>query len=149
MKYIESPQIYKPFNGEKSLFIAGGISGCEIWQDDFVKVLSDTDLILINPRRKDYDFKNPALEFEQIQWEYNHLQMVDATSFWFPPQTLCPIALFELGKKSVIDKPLFIGVHPDYLRKRDIEFQISLERPDVKIVHTLEDLAKQIKEWSH
>ncbi|MEB3215903.1 MAG: hypothetical protein VKN72_06555 [Nostocales cyanobacterium 94392] len=42
------------------------------------------------------------------------------------------------------DKPLFIGVHPNYPRRQDVEIQTNLVRPDINIVYSLEALAKQI-----
>ncbi|PIN89552.1 hypothetical protein COU57_05995 [Candidatus Pacearchaeota archaeon CG10_big_fil_rev_8_21_14_0_10_32_14] len=109
--------------------------------------LKYSDLTLINPRRKDYDFNDPNIETQQVEWGFEHLHKARGVSFRFPPQTLCPITLYELGKISVGNKPLFIRVHPDYKRKRDIEIQTGLIRPDVKIVHSLDDLVEQIREW--
>jgi hypothetical protein len=45
------------------------------------------------------------------------------------------------------DKPLFVGVHPDYKRRQDVEIQTELARPDIKIVYSLEALAKQVFEF--
>lgn len=145
MNYVEYPQIYE--GRERSLFLAGGISNCPIWQPDLVKLLEDTNLTILNPRRRNFSTDNPNIEEEQIAWEYDHLRKASAVSFWFPKETLCPITLYELGKQSVLDKPIFIGVHQDYARRRDVEIQTRLIRPKVKIVYSLENLAEQIKDW--
>lgn len=146
MSYIECPQIYE--GRERSLFLAGGISNCPIWQPDLVKLLKGTDLTILNPRRRNFSTDNPNIEEEQIAWEYDHLRKASAVSFWFPKETLCPITLYELGKQSVLDNPIFIGVHPDYARRRDVEIQTRLARPEIKIVYSLPDLANQIKTWA-
>lgn len=146
MKYIECPQIYE--GGKKSLFMAGGITGCRNWSKDLVEMLKETELILLNPRRKNYNPLAPNIETEQITWEFDHLKRASATSFWFSPETLCPITLYELGKKTAGRKPLFIGVDSKYARKIDIEIQTRLERPEVKIAYSVEELAEQIKSWS-
>jgi hypothetical protein len=143
MKYIECPQVYD--GKENSIFLAGGITSCPIWQTRLVKLLEDTNLVLLNPRRNHFPKDNPNIDEEQIAWEYEHLAKASIVSFWFPKETLCPITLYELGKQCMSKKPLFIGVHPDYQRKRDIEIQIRLIRPDIKIVYSLENLASQIK----
>ena len=39
---------------------------------------------------------------------------------------------------------LFVGVHPDYLRRMDVETQTLLVRPEVTIVYSVEDLAQQV-----
>ena len=75
------------------------------------------------------------------------MSAADAISFWFPAETICPIVLFELGAWSRADKPIFVGIHPDYQRKQDVEIQLSLARPDPKIVLSLSDLAQQIHEF--
>ena len=43
------------------------------------------------------------------------------------------------------EKPLYVGVHPQYSRRTDVEIQTSLVRPEVKIVYALEALAEQVK----
>jgi len=146
MRYIQCPQIYK--GGERSLFLAGGISNCPIWQSDLAKLLENTGLTLLNPRRKHFPKDNLNIEEEQISWEYDHLEKSSAVSFWFPKETLCPITLYELGKQSSSDKPIFIGVHPEYPRRKDVEIQTRLVRPKIKIVYSLKDLADQIKIWT-
>ena len=148
MKYIQCPQIYEPDKKEKSVFLAGGISNCADWQTTLANLLKDTNLVLLNPRRKDFALNDLEMEKQQIEWEYGHLVKATATSFWFPKETLCPITLYELGKQSVGNKPLFIGVHPEYLRNRDIHIQTKLIRPEIVITESLEELAKQIKHWS-
>ncbi|MEK6757808.1 MAG: nucleoside 2-deoxyribosyltransferase domain-containing protein [Nanoarchaeota archaeon] len=145
MKYIECPEIYE--DNESSLFLAGGITGCGNWQQELVKLLGDQNITLINPRRKSYLFNNSTMEKEQIVWEHNHLKKATAISFWFPKETLCPITLYELGKSSMQNKSIFVGVHPEYKRKSDIEIQTALVRPEIKIVYSLKNLSNQIKCW--
>lgn len=143
MKYIQCPEVYS--GGERALFLAGGISNCPIWQPDLANLLRETSLTILNPRRKSFSTKNPCIEEEQISWEYIHLKKSWAVSFWFPKETLCPITLYELGKQSALNKLIFVGIHPQYPRRADVEIQTKLERPEVKICYSLEDLAKQIK----
>ncbi len=145
MRYIECPEIYE--GNERSLFIAGGISNCPDWQSELIKLLKDTNLTILNPRRKHFPTNNSGIEEEQIAWEYLYLAKATAVSFWFPRETLCPITLYELGKQSTGKNPMFIGVRPDYQRRKDVEIQTRLVRPEIKIVYSLEDLAKQIKMW--
>jgi len=145
MRYIECPEEYTGI--EKSLFLAGGITGCGNWQLDLVKMLGNENVTIINPRRKFFPMDNPHIEEEQISWEYEHIQKASAISFWFPSETLCPITLYELGKCSQYKKPLFIGVDSEYARKSDVRIQTRLARPEVKIVYSLDDLAGQIKDW--
>jgi hypothetical protein len=88
---------------------------------------------------------DPNASEHQIRWEYGRIRNADVMSFWFPKETLCPITLFELGAALERGKPLAVGSHPDYPRKLDIEIQIPLRRQEVKISHSLEKHAKEIR----
>jgi hypothetical protein len=142
MKYIEASNTY---NGpEKSLFLAGGISGCPDWQADVVRMLAETNLVLLNPRRKDFPMDDPSQADFQIKWEHAHLRKASAVLFWFPCETLCPITLYELGAWSMTEKPLFVGIHPNYARRQDVEVQTQLARPEIGIAYSLQELAGQV-----
>lgn len=144
MKYIECPEVYT--GNDTSLFLAGGITWCSDWQQEMISKLWSFPLTLLNPRRKNFDITNPLMEREQIAWEHEHLEKATMISFWFPPETLCPITLFELGKYlKEVDKILFVGVDDDYQRKRDLEIQIPLVRPELKIVSSIDALVDQIR----
>ncbi len=146
MKEIKCPQVYYE-EREKSIFLAGGISNCPDWQEEMVKLLKISDLTLINPRREDFIMNDLKIEEEQITWEFEHLKKSGAVLFWFPKETLCPITLYELGKQSMPDKPIFIGIEPEYKRQRDVEIQTRLARPEIKIVYSLKDLSEQVLLW--
>lgn len=143
MRYIESPEVYA--GKEKSLFLAGGITGCFDWQWQMKILLKYAHIVLLNPRRKDFPINDPSAAKAQIEWEYKHLRKASAILFWFPCETLCPIVLYELGSWSMTDKKLFVGVHPEYKRRQDVEIQTGLARPEIKIAYDLESLSNQIK----
>lgn len=148
MIYIESPTNYneKQHSGN-AIFLAGGITDCPDWQQEMASLLKDTDLVLLNPRRANFPIHDPNAAREQIMWEHRHLNASCAVSFWFSPETLNPIVLYELGTWSKSGKPIFVGVHPDYKRRQDVEIQTALERPEVEIVYSLQDLASQLSNW--
>jgi hypothetical protein len=148
MKLIQCPEVY---NGEDELtvFIGGGISNCPDWQKEMIarfKHIGD-DLILFNPRRTSFAIEDPAESDFQIEWEFSHLQCSDAMIFWFPFQTLCPITLFELGVYAALDVPIFVGCHPAYQRKFDVEKQLQLLRPDVTVHSSWEPLVEDVEKW--
>ena len=162
MFYYESPQIILPKHESKpSIFLAGGITGCENWQLELRDRLINSELLLLNPRREKFPMDDPNTAQAQIAWEHAMLRRASAISFWFPAETLCPIVLFELGAwtyasrtsgfvngcANVVRKPLFVGVHPDYARRQDVEIQLSLQRPEIEIVYDLASLAAQIEKW--
>lgn len=146
MKVFEAPQEYQ--GGGVSLFLGGGITGCPDWQADIIYRLRNTELILLNPRRSNFPINDPEAALEQVPWEFRHLRKSTANIFWFAKETICPIVLYELGAHSIGDKPLFVGTHPDYARRLDVELQTKLARPEIEVVHSLESIEAQIREWA-
>src|SRR5215218_4361930 len=146
MNYIEALAEYDGTG--PSLFLAGGISGTFDWQADLIARLADLPLVLLNPRRKNFPIADPAAAPAQIEWEFRHIRRATAVLFWFPHETLCPIALYELGGRSLVrEQPLFVGTHPDYQRRLDVVVQLQLARSEVRVVSDLSALAEQVREW--
>jgi len=144
MKYIEAPEEYVYQNGDGYChFLAGGITGCPDWQTEAIEMLKDSNLVIFSPRRKVYSHDTQSA-IDQITWEHNHLRKAHAIIFWFPWETLCPISLYEFGAWSMTTKPLYVGVHPDYPRKLDVEIQTKLVRPHLTIFNSLENLIEQV-----
>ncbi len=151
MEYVEALAEYEP-GGLPTVFLGGGITGCPDWQREVVGLLADLPVVLLNPRRALFPIGDPTAAPQQIEWEFRHLRKADAILFWFPEEALCPISLYELGAWSVYrdargPRPLFVGVHPGYPRRQDIEIQTRLVRPDIPVVHRLADLADCVRCW--
>lgn len=154
--YIEAPN-YVELPKQPSIFLGGGISGCEDWQARASKILERLgDITIVNPRRKDYNVNGGFdLVREQIKWEHSYLNSVHQVIFWFSSETIQPIVLFELGARlreyqwrsnqnPIPDhkrqQPIFIGVDPEYTRKWDVFIQTSLEMGPGTIYHNLDSL---------
>lgn len=136
MQHIEAPNTYP---SQADLFLGGGITNCPDWQADVVKMLEKTDIIVLNPRRSTA-FTGDIAD-EQIRWEYAALRSAKTVLFWFPKETLCPITLFELGVFSQKESTrLIVGTHPDYARRFDVQVQMELSRPEVKVHDNIEDM---------
>jgi len=148
----------------KVVFLGGGISDCPDWQSEMIAMLSgEEDLLLLNPRRSDFPMDIPSEAERQIRWEYEKLNFVglDAIVFWFPKETLCPIALYELGFQlgkmrfkweqknyGVVSPRLFIGMHPEYQRSNDVYIQTHLAGYHHPIFNDLGHLASAIQHWN-
>jgi hypothetical protein len=144
VKVIESPTEYQ-VEGDAAIFLAGGITDCPDWQTQIIEMLKGVDVVLLNPRRANFPIHDPTAAQKQIDWEHRHLRKADSILFWFPQETLCPIVLYELGAWSMTKKMLFVGVHPGYRRKQDVEIQTKLVRPDVEVVSSLPLLALAVR----
>lgn len=169
MRVVECPNIWEGLvsrdqKNYKGIFLAGGITGCPDWQQEFIRMSSDSlnrsidqgrwDYVsLINPRRKNFPIGDPSASQQQITWERAHIDVADILLFWFPKETLCPITLFEYGAAIFEDwavrnaevangwepQTIIVGTHPDYERRTDIVIQTGLL--DAKtVVHTSLDI---------
>lgn len=150
MRYIEAVQPLVRAPGDVVIFLAGGITGCPDWQAEVLKAfkfMSD-EIVLVSPRRADFPIGDPGAAEVQIKWEYDALRFADMILFWFPEETLCPIVLYELGCWTVKQplKTIFIGVHPGYKRKQDVDIQTALARPAMPIYTSLMGVTEAIRE---
>ena len=150
MSLIRCPEILPLRSGKPSLFLGGGITNCPDWQSYITEdLLKLPDLDIVNPRRADFDSSDGNIR-PQIEWERDHLNRVDATLFWFPCETLCPITLFELGNAAARrdeKSTIFVGCHKRYARREDVIIQLSLLRPEVKVVSYLDELIANVRQW--
>jgi len=128
------------------LFIAGGISNCENWQNILCNRLrnesrlDEFDIIVFNPRCNEV----PDEEF-QTKWEYDKLKESDIISFWFSVGSLNPITLFEYGSHfKSRKKKIIVGCHPDYLRKSAVKIQTGLDAPQLHVCEDFEDFYNEI-----
>lgn len=151
MTEIKAPNTI-PAGWANNVFLAGSISNARDWQTEFVRMCRGTlpdSINLINPRRDNFSMDDPTVEREQISWEYNALEHSDVIIFWFSAETVAPITLFELGCYLNTDKVIFIGIDPNYTRKRDVVIQTELRSPAVAadIVHSLKDLQEKLANY--
>lgn len=130
-----------------TVFLAGGISDTADWQAQMVARLAELRFTLFNPRRAEFPEGDERESERQIEWEWRHLQRADLVAFWFPPETMCPVALFELGACSAADVPLVVGTHPDYCRRFDVVQQLKLRRPEVEVHCSLDAVVDDIKNF--
>jgi len=147
---IEAPkEVYSLYNNNNiKLFLAGGIAGCEDWQNYVVGELQDVkNLTIYNPRRKNSPIEDPLASEEQITWEFNHLRDADMILFWFSRGSLNPIVLYEYGAHGMFsERHIFVGIDPEYTRKQDVMIQTTLGRSE-QIIHTsLDTMIEEIKE---
>lgn len=145
MQYLEAPDDAKA-RWPYSFFLAGGITDCPNWQRYATKFFDGLPVTIFNPRRACWSSAIDAVQ--QIAWEHQRLREARVILFWFPAESLCPIALYELGAWAMTDKPLLVGTDPRYLRRHDIQIQLALARPDVTITDNLTDLIREARNYA-
>ena len=140
--------------GSHTVFLAGSIEQdkAEKWQDEVISSLSDLDddLILFNPRRKQWDSSwiqspsNPNFN-EQVRWELEHLENSQYAAFYFDSETKAPITLLELGLtlgQGEKDK-VYVCCPARYWRRGNV--QMVCEKYQIPIYDHLEELIREIR----
>ena len=137
------------------VFLAGSIEmdTAENWQSKISDALRETDVVLFNPRRSNWDsswkqsIRNPFFR-EQVNWEMDGLEKSDIIVVYFDPNTRSPITLLEVGLHAASGKMLLCC--PDgFWRKGNIE--IVCERYNIPMFHNfselLDALQAQLAHW--
>src|SRR5262245_5991751 len=104
MASIFKPPIPLPAVLGPSVFLAGSIEmgQAEPWQSRLEQALADTDVLILNPRRDEWDsswvqsIHNPMFR-EQVEWELAAQEQASLIAMYFDPATRAPITLLELG----------------------------------------------------
>ncbi|TAH18558.1 MAG: hypothetical protein EAZ08_10995 [Cytophagales bacterium] len=148
MRMIYSPDEVILGSEEKTIFLAGSIENgvAEDWQAMLAERLDVPNLVLLNPRRKEWDANwKQSIEnqmfAEQVNWELAGLEMANLVVMNFSPATLSPISLLEFGLYARSGK--MVVCCPDgFWRKGNID--VTCQRYKVKQVTNLADLANEI-----
>lgn len=131
------------------IFLGGSIEmgQAEDWQTRLKKAMTDFDVILLNPRRDDWDsswvqsINNPQFN-EQVTWELDALDAADTIVFYFDPNTKSPITLMELGLYAKGHH--VIACCPDgFWRKGNVE--IVCNRLNIQMVNTFAELLFELQ----
>jgi Nucleoside 2-deoxyribosyltransferase like len=103
MVLIKAPgRIPSSESRQRYLFLAGS-TDVESWQDRVSEALKESDWVVLNPRREDWDdtwveSKDDPRFRQQVEWELVAQEMERTTILmYFDPLSKSPISLLELG----------------------------------------------------
>jgi hypothetical protein len=137
-------------DGRPSVFLAGSIEMglAELWQARVESALGDLDVLILNPRRDEWDAGwqqtiHHSQFREQVEWELAALEQATLVAMYFAPDTKAPITLLELGL-SAHGGRLIVCCPDGYWRKGNIE--IVCARYGVPLVEELEALIAMLRE---
>lgn len=144
---IKAPTPY--IKDRTTIFLAGAIDmgQAEDWQSKVSTALKDLDVLILNPRRDEWD---PTWEqvrtnrkfAEQVNWEQDGLEAADIVVVVFTKTCKAPITFMELGMH--LKKPgLVVCCPPGFYRKGNVD--ICCERAKVPVYETLEELIEYLK----
>jgi hypothetical protein len=144
-KIIKSPA---PLQAGRSVFLAGSIEvgAAEDWQSHVENKLAETNLLIFNPRREDWNAswaqnREDAHFRQQVEWELTALEQADIIAIYFAPSTKSPISLLEFGLFARSQKLIVCCPH-GFWRKGNVD--IVCERYSILQVDTLDELVKKI-----
>jgi hypothetical protein len=132
-----------------TVFLAGAIdqNTAQDWQKQVVKGLSAYDVVLLNPRRSDWDTEieqsvtDPSF-VEQLSWESRGLEEASYRIFCVLADSKAPITMLELGKH--LDNPGCICLEEGFYRSGNWEYEALTH--GMPITHSVDDLIEHLKE---
>lgn len=145
---VRSPQPL-PADDRLTVFLAGSIDmgGSADWQAQFARELADEGVVLLNPRREDWNpaWKPVAEEPEfrrQVEWELAALQRADVIAMYLAPGSQAPISLLELGLHAGSGKVL-LACPDGFWRKGNVD--IVAQRYGIPRYDTLPALVQAVR----
>ncbi len=134
------------------IFLAGSIEQdlAENWQENLIKHIDDSDVVILNPRSKDpninwRDEVEDPLFLEQVEWVLKGQERADLLVMYFDPKTQSPISLLELGLFAQTKKML-VCCPKGYFKKGNVD--IVCRRYHIPQVENFHELISRIKEHS-
>lgn len=147
--HIHSPEAIPQDDSRVKVFLAGTIDmGNSVdWQAQLAEALADEAVILLNPRRDDWNKEwlpvadNPHFR-QQVEWELAALEQADIIVMYFAATSQSPVTLLELGLHAKSHK-LIVYCADGYFRKGNVD--IVCERYGVVQAASIEGLTEHIK----
>lgn len=156
MIQIKPPHNYDYDNETVTIFLGGSIemNSAERWQERIASDLVGEDVVLLNPRRDDWDSAwkqdpTPGTPFyEQVIWELDAQDCADLLVYYFDQSTISPITLLELGSYGYAEpEALVVCCPPTYFRYGNVK--IFCDRHDIYMVESYDELIAYLKEVIH
>lgn len=139
-----------PADDRLKVFLAGSIDmgGTQDWQAQLARELADEGVVLLNPRREDWNpaWKPVAEEPEfrrQVEWELTALQRADVIAMYLAPGSQAPVSLLELGLHAGSGKVL-LACPDGFWRKGNVD--IVAQRYGIPRYDSLPALAQAVRE---
>ncbi len=141
---IKAPNSYSNVGEKRIIFLAGSIEmgKAENWQETVKRMYANKDVVLLNPRRDDWDSSwiqsiNDSQFREQVEWELGAQENADEIIMYFDPSTKAPISLLELGLFAH-SKKLRVVCPDGFWRKGNVE--IVCHRYQIPLYNNLKEL---------
>jgi len=124
---ITAPAPVPAADPRPKVFLAGSIDNGAAgnWQAQAAAALADAGVLLLNPRRPDW---NPAWQarsdepefVRQVRWELDALEQADIVLMYFAPGSQSPVTLLEMGLHARSGK-LLVAAPEGFWRKGNVD----------------------------
>lgn len=145
---VVSSQAIAP-DARPTLFLAGSIDMGKAgdWQRQVIAGLSSSDVVILNPRRTDWNSAwKPELAdahfAEQVNWELAALDRADVIAMYLAPGSQSPVSLLELGLHARSDK-LIVFCPEGFWRKGNVDATVA--RYGIEQADSMEDFIARIR----
>jgi hypothetical protein len=150
MLVIKSPQtLPSQPDSRLKVFLGGSIDmgGAEDWQAEVEKALTGQPVVLLNPRRDDWNKEWKPVSTNanfraQVEWELAALEAADIIIMYLAPGSQSPVSLLELGLYARTKK-LMIVCPDGFWRKGNVD--IVAERYNLSTYPTLAALNNALR----
>ena len=149
---VKSPHAIPVDDNRVKIFLGGSIDmgNAENWQARLEKQLADENVIILNPRRDDWNKEWKPVRTDsnfrkQVEWELSALEASDVIVMYFAPGSQSPISLLEFGLYAKTSK-LIILCPDGFWRKGNVD--IVAERYNISSVNSFGELLAELKRRS-
>ncbi|MEZ5308556.1 MAG: nucleoside 2-deoxyribosyltransferase domain-containing protein [Pyrinomonadaceae bacterium] len=146
---IRSPNQLPKKEKRLKIFLGGSIDmgNAENWQATVERELADYDVVLLNPRRDDWNKEWKPVSTDpnfraQVEWELAALEKADVIIMYLAAGSQSPISLLELGLHAR-SKKLMVVCPDGFWRKGNVD--IVSERYGIENHANLEELLDALK----
>lgn len=150
---IKAPNDYSEYGHAFKIFLAGSIEmGSAVnWQSEVVNELGDLNVVILNPRRDDWDSSwIQTIENEwfrtQVEWELGAMDDADVILMNFVGNTQSPITLLEFGLYAASGK-LIVSCDRDFWRRGNVE--VVCHKYNIPLLDNIGDLVSSMKRHMH
>ena len=133
--------LFDSSEARRSVFLGGGMG--KPWRKELIKLLSDSDIIIVDPTVEDWDESvgkesvDNLKYLQQVSWEQNAIQYSDIKVFHFDETSIAPVSLFELG--TTIRDDVIIHLDGDYQKAAYLSVAASIH--NIPVVATVKELS--------
>jgi Nucleoside 2-deoxyribosyltransferase like len=149
-QFLKPPAPLEPAQDRRSVFLAGSIEMglAEPWQAVVEQALADEDVVILNPRRDEWDSSwEQSIHNEvfrgQVEWELAAQEIATVVAMYFAPGTKAPITLLELGLAARSGK-VMVCCPAGFWRRGNVE--VVCARYGIPLVASLATLCKHVRQ---